>query len=199
MPTWEWNSVISVQPSYIYIFALMVLEGMSLPIPSEIVMPLVGYYSTKGLLDPYLGIVIGTVGSLVGSLIDYYIALELGVPFLHRYGKFFKLTPDKLDALSRWFAKYGTQSVFLFRFVPAFRALISFPAGLSKMRLPLFIVATFAGHLIWDTVLVYIGIYFSSTWQVIISVLDKYLYGVAIATAIIIVVYILIKGNFLKF
>lgn len=80
MPSWEWNPVISVQPSYIYIFALMILEGMSLPIPSEIVMPLVGYYSTKGLLDPYLGIIVGTVGSLVGSLIDYYIALKLGVP-----------------------------------------------------------------------------------------------------------------------
>ncbi len=141
----------------------------------------------------------GTVGSLVGSVIDYYIALKLGVPFLQRYGKFFKLTPDRLESLSKWFSRYGVQSVFFFRFVPVFRALISFPAGLGRMRLPLFIVATFFGHLIWDSVLVYIGIYFSSTWEVIISLMEKYLYGVAIVLAIVILIYVLIKGNFLKF
>ncbi|MEM3293675.1 MAG: DedA family protein, partial [Metallosphaera sp.] len=144
-------------------------------------------------------IAVGTLGSLVGSLIDYYIALKLGLPFLERYGKIFKLTPDKLESLSRWFERYGIQSVFLFRFVPAFRALISFPAGLSKMRLPLFILATFFGHLIWDSVLVYIGIYFSSTWESIINILDHYLYIISAIVAIGIVLYILIKGNFLKF
>ncbi|MEL9970740.1 MAG: DedA family protein [Metallosphaera sp.] len=191
--------MINVPPSYSIVFVLMILEGMSLPIPSEIVMPLVGYYSTKGFLDPYAGIAVGTLGSLVGSLIDYYIALKLGLPFLERYGKIFKLTPDKLESLSRWFERYGIQSVFLFRFVPAFRALISFPAGLSKMRLPLFILATFFGHLIWDSVLVYIGIYFSSTWESIINILDHYLYIISAIVAIGIVLYILIKGNFLKF
>ncbi|MEM4024721.1 MAG: VTT domain-containing protein, partial [Metallosphaera sp.] len=105
----------------------------------------------------------------------------------------------KLESLSRWFERYGIQSVFLFRFVPAFRALISFPAGLSKMRLPLFILATFFGHLIWDSVLVYIGIYFSSTWESIINILDHYLYIISAIVAIGIVLYILIKGNFLKF
>ncbi|QKQ99665.1 DedA family protein [Metallosphaera tengchongensis] len=191
--------MISVPPSYLYIFALMILEGMSLPIPSEIIMPLVGYYSTKGVLDPYLGLMVGTVGSLIGSLIDYYIALKLGRAFILKYGYVFKLTHEKLDALTNWFSKYGAQSVFLFRFVPLFRALISFPAGLAKMRLPLFIVFTFLGHLMWDSVLVYIGIAFAPTWQSIINLIDKYMYGLAIVIAVIVIAYILIKGNFLKF
>ncbi|EHP68629.1 MAG: DedA family protein [Metallosphaera yellowstonensis] len=191
--------MINVPPSYVYIFALMILEGMSLPIPSEVVMPLVGYYSTKGLIDPLVGLLVGTVGSLIGSIIDYMVALKLGVPFLRKYGWAFKLNDEKLDALNKWFSKYGLQSVFLFRFVPVFRALISFPAGLSRMNVSLFIIATFLGHLIWDSALVYIGIRFASTWETLIALIDQYLYIVAVVISIVIVAYILIKGNFLKF
>ncbi|WP_243675790.1 hypothetical protein [Vulcanisaeta distributa] len=84
---------------YALVFVLMVLEGMSLPIPSEVVMPLVGYYASLGFIDPVLGVLIGTFGSLIGSLIDYYIAYYLGIPFLLRYGGLFGLDRRRLNSL----------------------------------------------------------------------------------------------------
>ncbi len=136
---------------------------------------------------------VGTLGSLVGSLIDYYIAYYLGLPFLLRYGRLFGLNRRRLDSLSRWFNKYGMAAVFGFRFLPGFRALISFPAGLAGMRIMGFIIVTFLGHLIWDTILVYIGYAFATQWSLIIGLIDKYLYVVAIVAVIVIVAYIILR------
>ena len=178
---------------YGLIFVLMILEGMSLPVPSEVIMPLVGYYASLRLINPVLGVLIGTFGSLVGSLIDYYIAYYLGIPFLLRYGRLFGIDRGKLDLLSRWFNKYGAVAVFGFRFLPGFRALISFPAGLAGMRSTIFVAVTFLGHLIWDSVLVYIGYAFASQWSVIIGLIDKYLYITAFIVIVVIIAYVVIR------
>ncbi|GAB6943810.1 DedA family protein [Vulcanisaeta sp. JCM 14467] len=181
---------------YGLVFVLMVLEGMSLPVPSEVVMPLVGYYASLGLVDPVLGVLIGTFGSLAGSLIDYYIAYYLGIPFLLRYGRLFGIDRGKLDVLSRWFNRYGVAAVFGFRFLPGFRALISFPAGLAGMRVAGFVIVTFLGHLIWDSVLVYIGYAFVGQWLVIIGLIDKYLYITALIVVIVIITYVVVRLRF---
>lgn len=178
---------------YGLVFVLMILEGMSLPVPSEVIMPLVGYYASLGFIDPVLGVLLGTLGSLVGSLIDYYIAYYLGIPFLLRYGRLFGIDKGKLDLLSRWFNRYGMAAVFGFRFLPGFRALISFPAGLAGMRVAGFIAVTFLGHLIWDSILVYIGYAFVDKWSFIISLIDRYLYVVAVIAMIVIVIYIVMR------
>ncbi len=188
-----------VPSNYLILFILMLLEGMSLPIPSEVVMPLAGYLSSLGTLNLYLSILIGSLGSLVGSLIDYFIALKLGLPFLLRYGKYIKLNKNRLDYLNTFFAKHGNTSVFFARFLPAIRALISFPAGIARMRLTYFILFTFSGHLVWDTILSFIGYYFGSSWQPIISELTKFDYIILSVVLIALVIYILIKYNFLKF
>ncbi|WP_243675789.1 hypothetical protein [Vulcanisaeta distributa] len=83
--------------------------------------------------------------------------------------------------------------MFGFRFLPGFRALISFPAGLAAMRIASFIAVTFLGHLIWDSILVYIGYAFAAQWSLIIGLIDRYLYVVAVVVAIVIVVYIVLR------
>ncbi|BDC18498.1 DedA family protein [Acidianus sp. HS-5] len=181
------------QFSYVLIFVLMVLEGMSLPIPSEIIMPLVGYYSFKGDLNIEMGIISGTLGSLIGSIIDYFIAEKLGIPFLSKYGKIFGINESKLFTLSNWFAKYGIFAVFGFRFIPLFRALISFPAGLAKMKIIRFLLATFSGHMIWNSVLALIGYEFSTQWEIIISQVEKSGYVIAGIAVFAIVIYIIIS------
>ena len=167
-----------IPSNYLILFVLMLLEGMSFPIPSEVVMPLAGYFSYQGSMNVYLAIIVGTLGSLMGSLIDYFIAYKLGLPFL---------------------IKYGNISVFVARFLPAIRALISFPAGLARMPLLYFISITFAGHLIWNTTLVFIGYYFGSAWEMVISNLIKFDYIVLVVIILSIVIFILLKHNFLKF
>lgn len=185
--------------NYLILFILMLLEGMSFPIPSEVVMPLAGYFSYQGSMNVYLAIIVGTLGSLMGSLIDYFIAYKLGLPFLIKYGKYIKITENRLKMLNDFFNKYGNISVFIARFLPAIRALISFPAGLARMSLLYFILITFAGHLIWNTTLVFIGYYFGSAWEIVISNLIKFDYIVLVVIILSIVIFILLKHNFLKF
>ncbi|MEM0091785.1 MAG: DedA family protein [Saccharolobus sp.] len=188
-----------VPSNYLILFILMLLEGMSLPIPSEVVMPLAGYLSYQGDMNLYVAVIIGTLGSLIGSIIDYFIAYKLGLPFLKKYGKYIKITESRLDSLNKFFSKYGNVSVFLARFLPAIRALISFPAGLARMSIIYFVLVTFSGHLIWNTVLAFIGYYFGSTWQLIVSSLIKYDYIILALVIIFFTIFILFKHNFLKF
>jgi len=175
---------------YLTLFVLMLLEGASFPIPSEIVLPLIGYLHYKQVIDIHVGIVVATLGSLTGSLIDYYIASKFGRPFLYKYGRFFKLNQDSLNKLELWFNKYGTIAVFIFRFVPVMRTLISFPAGLARMNLKSFIVLTFFGHLIWNTILAYLGLVFASDIERLITTLESYLKIIFIAFLIVVILYV---------
>lgn len=180
---------------YLEIFLLMIIESIGFPVPSEIILPLAGYYSSQGITNPVYVIIISTLGSIIGSIIDYFIAFKLGIPFLHRYGKIFGLTIDRLNKLNLWFSKYGTFSVFMFRFVPEFRALISFPAGIASMQILKFLISTFLGNIIWDSILVWIGFTFPSTWELLINIVYKYLIYITILLAIGIILYIF-RDNF---
>jgi len=176
---------------YLEIFLLMIVESIGFPVPSEIILPLAGYYSSQGLTNPVYVIIISTLGSIVGSIVDYFIAFKLGIPFLHKYGKIFGLTSIKLNKLNLWFSKYGTFSVFIFRFVPEFRALISFPAGIASMQIVKFLISTFLGNIIWDSILVWIGFAFPSSWELLISTVYRYLIYITILLVIGIILYII--------
>lgn len=175
--------------NYPTLFFLMVLEGLGGPIPSEVLMPLVGVLSSQGKMDFAEGVLAGTLGSLSGSLIAYLVGAYLGYPVLLKYGKYIGITEREVNMAHSWFERYGTLAVFLLRFVPALRALISYPAGVARMRLPLFSALTLLGHTIWDVVLAYLGLVYG---QSIIAELERssvYLYGVAA----IIIAYFLYK------
>ncbi len=178
--------------TYALVFGLMILEGIGLPVPSEVIMPYVGYFSRLGSMNLVAGISAGTLGSLVGSIVDYYIALKLGLPFLYKYGKLIRLDEGRLALLNKWFERYGAYAVFGFKFVPEIRALISLPAGLARMDLLRFIVFTFLGHLIWDSALAALGyVYYSQVGFIthLLETYSVYLLVVGVIAAVLIVVY----------
>ncbi len=174
---------------YLEIFLLMIVESIGFPVPSEIILPLAGYYSSQGIINPEYVIIISTLGSIIGSIIDYFLAFKLGIPFLHKYGKIFGLSLGRLNKLNLWFSRYGTFSVFIFRFIPEFRALISFPAGIASMQIAKFLISTFLGNIIWDSILVFIGFAFPSTWELIINIAYRYLIYMTILLAFGIILY----------
>ncbi|WP_168360786.1 DedA family protein [Acidianus sulfidivorans] len=183
---------------YLTILGLMILEGIGFPVPSEIIMPLAGYYSHQGSLNLVFSILIGTLGSMGGSVIDYFIALKLGLPFLKKYGKMFRLSEDKLEKLSIWFNKHGEVSVFSLRFVPEIRALISFPAGIAAMGLIKFLIFSFGGQIIWDSALSVLGYVFYNQINYVITLaekLDYYIFGVFVLVVIIGIAYWWIKNR----
>jgi membrane protein DedA with SNARE-associated domain len=139
------------------LFALMALESASLPIPSEVVLPLAGYFVYRGVLDFWLAVIVSTVASLAGALADYFLAIWLGRPFVIGLLRVFRLHRDALDRAEAWFGRSAQWTVFAARFVPGLRTVISLPAGLFEMDLVRFVIMTVAGCFAWSVVLVYAG------------------------------------------
>lgn len=150
------SSVIS-QIGYFGVFFLMVLESMIFPVPSEAVLPFAGYLSAQGRFDLFFVAFIATIGSIVGSLISYYIGYFGGKPFVLKIGKYFFLDSHHLDTTHRFFERYGSKTVFISRFIPVVRHLISIPAGFAKMDLKKFLLFTFIGAFLWNFFLVWLG------------------------------------------
>lgn len=142
---------------YASIFALMALESASLPVPSEVVLPLAGYFVRTGVLSFWGVIGVSTAASLVGALVDYYLAKWLGRPFAVGLLRLFRIHRDVLDRAEGWFDRSAQWTVFAARFVPGLRTAISLPAGLFEMDLGRFIMMTSAGCFAWSVILVYAG------------------------------------------
>ncbi|MDG6981587.1 MAG: DedA family protein [Nitrososphaerota archaeon] len=143
---------------YLSLFALMALESASLPVPSEVVLPLAGYFVYLGTMNFWFAVGVSTLASIGGALLDYYLAVWLGRPFVVGILGLFKLHRDALDRAEAWFEKSGQWTVFAARFIPGLRTIISLPAGLFRLDVWRFIVMTVAGCFIWSVILVYAGV-----------------------------------------
>ena len=150
---------------YIGVGFLMTLESMVAPVPSEAVMPFAGFLWAKGVMSPWLIIVFSTLGSIIGSLISYYIGKWGGQVFVKKYGRYFLLNQQHLELTEKFFSRYGAKAIFFSRFIPVVRHLISLPAGVGKMNLFKFSVYTIVGAGIWNTFLAWLGYYLGSKWE----------------------------------
>jgi membrane protein DedA with SNARE-associated domain len=150
--------------SYPGVFLLMVLESMVFPVPSEAVMPFAGFLIASGKFT-FTGVIFAaTLGSIVGSLASYAMGYYGGKPFIKRFGKYLLLDAHDLEITERFFAKRGDLTIFISRFIPVIRHLISIPAGLGKMNLGKFIVYTILGAGMWNAFLTYVGFKLKENW-----------------------------------
>ncbi len=154
---WLADTILSI--GYPGIAILMALESSFFPFPSEIVLPPAGYNAAKGAMNGYLALGAGVLGSVVGALFNYFVAVRLGRPLLHRYHRYLLMKEGSLDRAEEFFRRHGEISTFVGRLVPLVRQYISLPAGLSRMRLDLFAIYTALGAGIWCGVLTWIGWY----------------------------------------
>jgi membrane protein DedA with SNARE-associated domain len=142
---------------YLGVFVLMAMESSIIPVPSEIVMPPAAFWAAQGKMS-FSGVVIaGTLGSYVGSILNYAVARKVGQPIVMKYGKYFLMPPEKLKMAEQFVARFGTTGIFLARLLPVVRHLISIPAGALKMPFIPFSIATFVGAGIWCFVLSWFG------------------------------------------
>ena len=155
------NWIVSTVGSLGYpgIFLLMLIESSFIPFPSEVIMIPAGYLASKGDMNIAIAIACGILGSLVGALINYYLAIWLGRPLLIRYGKYVMFKEHHLVQMEDFFARHGHISTFTGRLIPMIRQYISIPAGLAKMNLPIFCFYTSLGAGIWVTILTLLGFY----------------------------------------
>lgn len=173
---------------YVGIFILMTLENVFPPIPSEVIMGLGGMAVARGDMDMTPLLIVATLGTTAGNMVWYGIGRWIGIarlkPFVERYGRWLTLTWDEVEQLNRFFNRHGLWVVFFFRFLPTFRTMISLPAGMAKMGMPRFLLATFVGSAIWNAVLAYAGLLLGSRFEE----LQVYVGPVAIVTTAAVVV-----------
>ncbi len=143
------------------IFAAMFLENLFPPIPSELIMPLGGFYVQQGQLQFLPVVLAGLLGTLLGALPWYGIGRLINEKrlevWLSRHGRWIGISPAELARSRRWFNRYGTALVFWGRLVPGIRTLISVPAGIELMPFAPFLIWTTAGSLIWTLLLTLAG------------------------------------------
>jgi len=165
---------IFAQLGYPGIFVLMVMESATLPVPSEIVLPLGGYLVYQRRLEFWSVVAVATLGSLVGTMVDYGIGYYLGRPAVGRYGRIGRFRHERLETTERWFSRHGTSVVLLARFVPLLRTLIAFPAGMVRMDTKRFLLFSAVGILVWDIALVYLGLLAGQNSTAIANTLQAY-------------------------
>lgn len=142
---------------YLGIIVLMAMESSVIPVPSEVVIPPAAFLAARGDLS-FAGVILaGTLGSYIGAALSYWISLFVGRPVVRRFGKYFFITPEKLERAEVWLQRYEAGGVFFARLLPVIRHLISIPAGIVRMNFWVFSVVTIAGSALWCTVLAYLG------------------------------------------
>ncbi len=163
---------------------LMALESMIAPVPSEAVMPFVGFMVADGHWNLWLSIVVTSLGSIAGSLASYGMGYYGGKPLVLKVGKYLLLDKHDLEMTERFFHKRsGTWTLFISRFIPVIRHFVSIPAGIGKMPLAPFVVATLVGATIWNTFLLILGMKLRENWEVVQTYSHQIDIGVVILLA----------------
>jgi len=162
----HYNTLLINHLGYVGVFVLMTLESMVAPVPSELVMPFAGFLIFMGEFDATAVIAASTLGSIVGSLLSYGVGM-LGKPVVLRYGRYLLLNPHHLEWTEQFFRRHGGKTIFISRFIPVVRHLISIPAGLARMSLAPFLLYTLVGATLWNGFLTYLGFRLKQNWPII--------------------------------
>lgn len=162
----------SAHMNYASITALMTIESSFIPFPSEVVIPPAVYVAASPesalcvtgnyLLDVLLIVLFGTIGAMLGAIINYGLAVWLGRLIIYKFadsrlGHLCLLSSEKVQKAEAYFNDHGKISTFVGRLIPGIRQLISIPAGLAKMNFGQFLLYTFLGAFIWNSILALLG------------------------------------------
>ncbi|MFW6691350.1 DedA family protein [Streptomyces sp. MAR4 CNX-425] len=171
------------------------LENLFPPLPSEVILPLAGFSAQQGGLNLAAVLVWTTVGSVVGALALYWVGALLGRErTVALAAKLPLLKVRDIERTEAWFARHGTKAVFFGRMIPIFRSLISVPAGVERMRVPVFLGLTAAGSALWNTVFVLAGYGLGSRWHEISDIVGVYSKAVLGVVALAVVVFLVVRA-----
>ncbi|MCM1311849.1 MAG: DedA family protein [Bacteroides sp.] len=181
--------------NYFWIVLFMAIESSFIPFPSEVVMIPAAYMAAEeGEMSIPLIILFGTVGALIGALINYTLAYFLGRPIVYKFansrlGHICLIDQEKVENAEAYFDKHGVVSTLIGRMIPAIRQLISIPAGLAKMNIGKFMIYTSLGAGVWNAILVGIGIVFHTQIgkEELINTISHYSHIIGIAAIILVI------------
>jgi membrane protein DedA with SNARE-associated domain len=146
---------------------VMLVENVLPPVPSEVVLPLVGLQVSAGHLAYWAAVLASTVGSVLGAWALYGIGRAGGRTLALRLPRVVGVTPERLDRTERWFARRGDAIVVLARLVPGLRSAVSVPAGALRMPVARFLTLTAVGSAVWNAALIWVGAALAADWQAV--------------------------------
>ena len=177
------NFIISIMNKYGYIgiLFLITVENIFPPIPSEVILTLGGFMTSKdGVTMSLFGVIMySTFGSMLGAIILYYVGFIFNKDRLlkivrSKVGRVLCLKESDIIKSDNSFNNNGDLTVLYSIFVPILRSLISIPAGVNRMKFSIFLIYTFIGSLIWNTVLVSLGKLVGENYMVVAGIFSKY-------------------------
>lgn len=160
------------------------LENLFPPIPSEVILPLAGFASASGRMDLTAALLWTTLGSVVGALALYGVGALFGRERTLAIAARLPLVKvADVERTEAWFLRHGTKAVFFGRMVPIFRSLVSVPAGVERMPLPVFLVLTALGSALWNTAFVSAGYVLGDNWEEVTGYVSVYSKAVLVVAA----------------
>lgn len=195
----QWITDYMTHYGYIGVFILVFLEYVIHPFPSEIILTFAGFMTSQSELNIIIVCLLTILGAVLGALVLYSIGALIGeerlYKFIHKRGKYIGIKTQDLDKTIQWLDKYGHWAIFLGRFIPIVRTLISLPAGITKMNLSVFILLTAIGTGMWNIFLIMLGKMLGNHWHQILVYVGMYskVFIVIIAIAVLYVLYLWYK------
>jgi len=199
---WVVNTV--GQWGYAGIVIMMFLESSCFPFPSEVVMIPAGYLSSPNYIHSegyvaghemniWVAIAMGIVGSWLGALFNYYLALLLGRPLLLKWGKYFFISEENFEKAERFFKRHGEIGTFTARLIPVVRQYVSLPAGLVRMNIARFLFYTGLGAGLWVSILAWIGYIAGQSEALWRPYLKRATVAALVFCVVVVAVYVLIR------
>ena len=178
------------QYGYLAIFSLLVLGIVGLPVPDETLLTFTGYLVFRGHLSPPLAFLSAFAGSTCGITLSYTLGRTFGIALIHRYGRYLRITGDRVEKAHAWFRRAGHWSLTIGYFIPGVRHFTAYAAGMSELEYPTFALFAYAGAALWAGAFITLGYLLGERWQAVQRNIHHYLVGGAIAIVILAAAYL---------
>ncbi|MER7563025.1 DedA family protein [Streptomyces sp. NPDC097941] len=170
------------------------LENLFPPLPSEAILPLAGFAASTGRMSLAAVLLCTTAGSVIGALALYGVGALLGRDRTVALAAWLPLVKvSDIERTEAWFLRHGTKAVLFGRMIPVFRSLVSIPAGVERMPLPVFLTLTTVGSALWNTAFVLAGHALGANWAQVTDIVSTYSKVVLVAAALAVVAFVAVR------
>jgi membrane protein DedA with SNARE-associated domain len=177
---------------YAFVLLWLAAESCGLPLPNELVLLAAGSVAAQrhSGLSPVLLVVVATAASVGGATGAYELGKRGGRAAVLRFGRFIRLDAARLDGVETWFKRAGPFAVGIARITPFVRTVASFPAGMLRLPLPSFLLASTLGSLIWCTVMVTLGYVLGANYVIALRLIERYTIPAVVVLLVLVAGYI---------
>ena len=179
------------QYGYVAIFLLLVSGIVGLPVPDETLLTFTGYLVFKGHLSLPLAFASALAGSMCGITLSYWLGRTFGVALIHRYGRYLRITEERLQKAHAWFERVGHWGLTFGYYIPGVRHFTAYAAGMSEVQPHMFAVFAYSGACIWVATFIGLGYFLGERWKAVEQNIEGYMVGFSVAGGVLVIVYLL--------